>query len=108
MSRVKKNQSTAKQRRSRKVYTQEFRDEAVRLSVTSGKSVAEIARDLDIAADTLHSWRRAAHYEHRMPVPDDETAEQKLKRLQKENELLRQERDILKKAIAYFAQPPQK
>ena len=92
----------------RTTYTQEFRDEAVRLTVTSGKSVAQVARDLGIKVATLHQWRRHAQYAHRMPVPEHETPEQQIKRLQKELDLVRQERDIIKKAIAYFAQPPQK
>jgi transposase-like protein len=50
----------------------------------------------------------ARRFEQRLPVAEDETAEQQIKRLQKEVDLLRQERDILKKAMAYFAQPPQK
>lgn len=95
-------------KKNQKRYTQEFRDEAVRLTVTGGKSVAQVARDLGISVPTLHDWRRQARYDHRMPVPETETPEQQLKRLQKENELLRQERDILKKAIAYFAHPPTK
>ncbi|MDB5033190.1 MAG: hypothetical protein JWQ98_431 [Chlorobi bacterium] len=92
----------------RQKHSQEFRDEAVRLSVTSGKPVAEIARDLGISAHTLYDWRREARYAHRLPVPQQETSDQQIARLQKENELLKQERDILKKAMAYFAQPPQK
>lgn len=95
-------------KKDQKQYTKEFRDEAIRPTVTSGKSVAQVARDLGISAPTLHDWRRQARYDHRMPIRDNETPEQQLKRLQKENELLRQERDILKKAIAYFAQPPTK
>jgi transposase len=105
---MSKQQSQPKSGRSpRPSYTQEFRDEAVRLTVTSGKSVAQVARDLGIKVATLHEWRRHARYDHRLPVPDNETPEQQLKRLQKEAELLKQERDILKKAMAYFAQPPQ-
>ena len=92
----------------RQSYTQEFRDEAVRLTVTSGKPVAQIARDLGIGCHHLYEWRREARYAHRLPVAESETPEQQIKRLQKENELLKQERDILKKAMAYFAQPPQK
>lgn len=93
---------------NQKQYTPEFREEAVRLTVTSGKSVPQIARDLGIPSGTLHGWRRQARLDHRLPVPENESAEQQLKRLQSENELLKQERDILKKAIAYFAQPPTK
>jgi len=92
----------------RQKYSQEFRDEAVRLSVSSGKSVAQVARELGISVNTLHDWRRDARYDHRLPVPENETPEQQIKRLERENELLRQERDIIKKAMAYFAQPPQK
>lgn len=95
-------------KKNQKEYTREFRDEAVRLSVTASKPVAQIARDLGIGAQTLYAWRREAQYAHRMPVPDNESVEQQLIRLQKENDLLRQERDILKKAMAYFAQPPAK
>lgn len=106
---MSKQQNQSKASRSpRPTYTQEFRDEAVRLTVTSGKSVAQVARDLDIKVATLHEWRRHARYDHRLPVPDHETPEQQVKRLQKEVDLLKQERDILKKAMAYFAQPPQK
>ncbi|MDB5034109.1 MAG: hypothetical protein JWQ98_1350 [Chlorobi bacterium] len=92
----------------RQSYTQEFRDEAVRLTVTSGKSVAQIARDLGLGSHRLYEWRRKARYAHRLPVAESETPEQQIKRLQKEDELLKQERDILKKAVGYFAQPPQK
>lgn len=92
----------------RPTYTQEFRDEAVRLTVSSGKTVAQVARDLGVSEPTLHEWRRHARYAHRLPVPENESVEQQIKRLQKELELVQQERDILKKAIAYFAQPPKK
>lgn len=89
-------------------FSQEFRDEAVRLSVTSGKSVAQVARELGIAANTLYHWRRDAQYAHALPVAEHESADQEAARLRKELELVKQERDILKKAIAYFAQPPTK
>lgn len=91
-----------------KRYSQEFRDQAVRLTVTSGKSVAQIARELGLSVDTLHDWRRDARYAHRMPVADNETPEQKIARLEQELALVEQERDILKKAMAYFAQPPRR
>lgn len=89
-------------------HTQEFKDEAVRLSQTSGRSVAQVARELGINENTLHNWRRTAISERRLPVPQTETAEQKIKRLEMELKLVTEERDIIKKAIAYFAQPPRK
>jgi transposase len=91
-----------------KTFSQEFRDEAVRLTVTGGKSIAQVARELGVAANTLYHWRREAHYAHAVPVAEQESTEQEAARLRKELELVKQERDILKKAIAYFAQPPTK
>lgn len=91
----------AQQRR----FSREFEDEAVRLAVTSGRTQREIAGDLGIGLSTLVRWlsrsrdRRAAD-----PAATAETdAVAELKRLRRENELLRQERDILKKATAFFA-----
>jgi transposase len=85
-------------------FTKEFQEEAVRLVQTSGRTQREIAGDLGIGQSTLVRWldenrdRRAAEPSG---VPSDVTAE--LKRLRRENEILRQERDILKKATAFFA-----
>jgi len=81
----------------RPTYTQEFQDEAVRLTVMSGKTVAQVARDLGVSEPTLHEWRRHARYAHRLPIAENESAEQRIKRLEKELELVQQERDILKK-----------
>lgn len=89
-------------------FTQEFRDEALRLIVTSGKPVTQIARELGISANTLYGWQQHARYGHVVPVAEHETPDQEAARLRKELELVKQERDILKKAIAYFAQPPTK
>lgn len=91
-----------------KTYSQEFRKEAVRQASTSGKSVAQVARELEISVNTLHDWRRQARYNGTLPVPEGETPEQKLKRLERENADLREEAAILKKAIAYFSVPPKK
>jgi transposase len=92
----------------RRVFDQQFKDEALRLIASSGKSVNQIAKDLGINPNTLHHWRNNAISERRMPVSENETPEQAIKRLERENRLLSEERDILKKAIAYFAQPPKK
>src|ERR1700740_1703107 len=86
-------------------FTKEFEEEAVRLVQTSGRTQREIAGDLGIGLSTLVRWlgrsrdRRAGAPV--MAVVNDVTAE--LKRLRRENEIRRQERDILKKATAFFA-----
>ncbi len=89
----------------RRRFTKESEEEAVRLVQTSGRTQREIAGDLGIGLSTLVRWigrgreRRAG--DPAAPVEGDVTAE--LKRLRRENEILRQERDILKKATAFFA-----
>jgi transposase len=85
----------------RKSYTEEFKREAVRLMETSGKSIAEIARDLGINDNNLYRWRGV--YGSQSPVNINGSVvemEAELKRLRRENEVLRQERDILKKAMS--------
>jgi transposase len=93
---------------SKQKYSKEFRDEAVRQAATSGKSAAQVARDLGLSVDTLYDWLRQARYSHSVPIPDQETPEQKIKRLERECADLREEAAILKKAIAYFSAPPKK
>lgn len=95
-----------------KPYSREFKENAVRLSMSPGKTVNEVARDLGIAVHTLYEWRRSIK-----PVSNrgassgagsNETLEQENRRLARELEMAREEAAILKKAIAYFAQPPKK
>src|ERR671921_2477853 len=86
-------------------FTKEFQDEAVRLALTSGRSRREIAQDLGIGRSTLRHWidrRRERQIEH-PPEDRQEDMAAELKRLRRENEILRQEREILKKATAFFA-----
>ena len=86
-------------------FTTEFQDEAVRLVETSGRSRREIAQDLGIGLSTLRHWIDR-HREREIDDPPAERQEDmvaELKRLRRENEILRQEREILKKATAFFA-----
>ena len=89
----------------KKLFTQEFRDEAVRLAQTSGRSRREIAADLGIGLSTLRNWiDRRRDREMEQPLSDrQEDMAAELKRLRRENEVLRQEREILKRATAFFA-----
>ena len=89
----------------KKLFTQEFRDEAVRLAETSGRSRREVASDLGIGLSTLRNWINRRRDRQRQDPPDDrqEDMATELKRLRRENEVLRQEREILKRATAFFA-----
>lgn len=86
-------------------FTQDFQDEAVRLAETSGRPRREIAQDLGIGLSTLRHWidrRRGRRIEQPLQDRQEDLAAE-LKRLRRENEILRQERDILKRATAFFA-----
>ena len=83
-------------------FTTEFKRETVRLALSSGRPRAEIAEDLGVGLSSLTRWIGQFRDEEMPPeIKDDLQAE--LKRLRKENAVLRQERDILKKAAAFFA-----
>jgi transposase len=89
-----------------KVYTKEFKEEAVRLAQTSGKPIAQIARELGISDSAIHGWRReqAHHGKDAFPGSGHQTPlEEENRRLKREVERLQQERDILKKAVSIFS-----
>jgi transposase len=89
-----------------KRFTKEFEEEAVRLLRTSGRTKREIGEDLGVSLSTLTRWlsqRRDLEMEEPDRRPPGEDAAAELKRLRRENEVLRQERDILKRATAFFA-----
>lgn len=89
-----------------KVYSKEFKEEAVRLAQTSGKPIAQIARELGISDSAIHGWKRelAEHGSEAFPGKGHQTAiEEENRRLKHENEILKQERDILKKAVSIFS-----
>ena len=95
-----------KKRRGRSAYTEEFRREAVRLVERDPDALPQIARDLDVHHETLRSWwRRAQSGEEAPIVPPARylTLEEENRRLRQENARLAEERDILKKAAAFFA-----
>ena len=101
MSKMAKSGS---QRRPRRRFTQEFRLGAVRLVVEEGKTVGAVARDLDLTPSSLANWVRQAQADRTHGKTGLTTAErEELARLRKENRILAEERDILKKATAFFA-----
>lgn len=83
--------------------SQEFRRRAVELLESSGKSVPVLARELGVSPQTLRNWRsqREVDQGRAEGVSSDERDE--LRRLRRENKTLREEREILKKAAAFFA-----
>ena len=92
-----------------KPYSAEFKERAVKLAVESDQAVAQTARDLGINENTLHTWLSKYHHGGN-GTPGQLNSEhlyEELKRLKKENALLKEERDILKKAAAYFAKQSQ-
>jgi transposase len=92
--------------KEQRTFTREFKLEAVQLVQKSRKSQAQIARDLGIADSTLHHWRKefAEAGDQAFPGSGHQTAqEEEVRRLKRELEVTRQERDILKKALAIFS-----
>ncbi len=91
----------------RKIYSGEFKQEAVRLVRESDQTLAAVARDLGIDQNSLRKWKRAAESHGERIFPGKGCShDEELARLQRENALLRQERDILKKAIGYCVSAP--
>ena len=92
--------------RERRTYTPEFKAEAVRLVTEQGYSVAEAARSLGITDNLIRNWRRALEAKGSDAFPGQgklPAIEEELRRLRAENKRLLAERDILKKAAAFFA-----
>jgi transposase len=92
--------------RERRQYDKEFKLEAVRLVTEEGRKVSEVARSLGISPNQIHRWKKQfaddghdAFPGHGKLKPEDE----ELRRLRRENADLREERDILKKAISIFS-----
>ena len=88
-------------RRRRRTFSPEFKAEAVRLVEASDAPMATIAQQLGIGRGVLRRWVEARRPSPRAPVTEDERSE--LARLRRENLQLKMERDILKKATAFFA-----
>ena len=89
--------------RTRPAYPEEFRREAIEL-LLAGRSPSERAESLGVLQQTLRNWRRQAQID-RQERDDGPTSDEReeLRRLRRENARLRQERDILKRATAFFA-----
>ena len=92
-------------KRQRRTFSREYKLAAVKKVIEQGLSYAEVARDLGIRDTLIHNWRRALEADGTLHVEVEQSpsVEAELKRLREENRQLKMERDILKKATAFFA-----
>ena len=91
---------------TRRKYSREFKVEAVRMITQQNLSVAEVARDLDVSGTVLRRWKKELASEGKQAFPGNgklTDEQEELRKLREENRQLRMERDILKKATAFFA-----
>jgi transposase-like protein len=91
----------------RRRFSPQFKAEAVQMVIETGKSIADVARDLGIHDGTLGNWVNAYRREHPEPVqPLTPVERARVKELEDENRRLRMENEFLKKAAAFFARTP--
>ena len=88
--------------KSRPPYAPEFRAEAVRLVRERGRTITAVAQELGMSQESLRLWLRRAELEQQGKTLNESELEE-LRRLRKENRVLAEEREILKKAAAFFA-----
>ena len=99
---------------ARRQFTDDFKREAVALLVSSGRPLTQIAGELGIAPSMLRNWRRGGRHAGSALRPDTPASASRsvldpateISRLRRENDRLRMERDILKKTVAIFSEPP--
>ena len=93
------------EKRKRRQFTKEFKADTVRLVRQSGKSIGEVCKDLGLTDSSVRNWVKQADTDQGRGTPGALTTEEReeLRRLRKENRILKTEREILKKAAAFFA-----
>ena len=95
----------------KRTYTWSFKLQALELAKSGQKSINEIERDLGITPGLLHKWKARMKVDGQQAFPGKgrlKEDEELIRRLKRENELLRQEREILKKALAIFSVSPER
>jgi transposase len=94
-----------KKPRARRRFTAEFKTRAVGLVVGEGRPIKEVARDLDLSDSVLHGWCKRAKIDKGLGPPGALTTDERLElaQLRKENRILKEEKEILRKAAAFFA-----
>ncbi len=94
----------------RKTYDKEFKLSAVKMIVEGAMSVSQVSKDLGINENSLHNWKRAYLEDQQNAFPGKgrmKPEEEELRKLKRELQIVKMERDILKKAIAFFAKQEQ-
>jgi transposase len=89
--------------KTRPAFPPEFRREAVKLMRDSDKPIAQLAKDLGVSEQTLRKWRAQAQVDSGEREGLSSEQLQELRRLRRENRTLQMEREVLKKAAAFFA-----
>ncbi len=97
----------AQESRQRRTFTTEYKAGVVELCRTGGKSIADVARDLDLTESVLRRWVKQVEIDAGRQEGLTTAEREELTRLRKENRVLRQERDILKRATIFFARETQ-
>ena len=92
-------------KRKRRTFTPEFKADAVRLAKAGDRTIGQVAKDLDLTETALRDWVRRAEIDAGKGPADALTSSEReeLVRLRRENKRLEMEREILKKAAAFFA-----
>jgi len=98
------------EQRSRKQYDAEFKRQSLELWRSSGRTARSIERELGLYQHALRTWKKELEFDPKDAFPGAghlKPTDDELRRLQRENAILREERDILKKAMAVFTRPSQ-
>ena len=90
-------------RRTRRSFTPEFRARTVEMIESSGRSIPDICRELDLTASAVRRWGEQAEVDRGRKDGVTSAEREELERLRRENRILREEREILKTAAAFFA-----
>ena len=98
------NSTHREERRTRRSFEEEFKLSAVKMVLEGKRSLSDIARDLGIAQNTLQNWKKK-YLKESSKQEDGTTVDMaEYKRVLKENAVLKEQRDILKKAVTFFSQ----
>ncbi|MBI4687169.1 MAG: transposase [Nitrospirae bacterium] len=98
-----------KEKKGNRKYDKQFKEEAIRLVTEGGRQVTEVARSLGIHENLLRTWKRKYKEDPAGSFPGKghlKAQDEEFRKLQKENESLKEDREILKKALAIFSKHP--